>query len=70
MKQFACRDVGYKDCDYKVTGADDQEVLTNLKGHAFEKHGIKEFSADLINKVKSKIYDVKESFLEHKAKSA
>jgi len=61
MKQFACRDVGYKDCDYKVTGKDDQDVLDHLKGHASEKHGIKDFSADLINKVKSKIYELKET---------
>ncbi len=70
MKQFACRDAGYYDCDYKVSGTDEKDVLNRLKEHASEKHGIKDFSLDMISTVKSKIHDIKEDINEQKAKSA
>lgn len=58
MKSFACRDVGI-DCDWKVTGKDDEEIVREAERHAREKHGMTEFSSDLRDKVRSNIKEVK-----------
>lgn len=57
MKSFACKDVGVQ-CEWRTTGTDDNEVLTQVSKHASDKHGFKEMSVEMINKVKGAIRNV------------
>lgn len=66
MREFACKDVGFDSCDWKTTGANDDEVLRKAGEHGREAHGITEFTSDLKNKVLSKIHDLKEGLQQKK----
>lgn len=58
MKSFTCRDAGM-DCDWRAEGQSDDEILNQVKTHADSKHGIKNMAQDMIDKVKSKISEIK-----------
>jgi predicted small metal-binding protein len=57
MKEFACRDVGM-DCDFKVRGETEEEVLKNAEMHGLQDHGMKELTEDVKMKIRSVIHDV------------
>jgi predicted small metal-binding protein len=50
MRQVKCRDAG-EDCDAVLTGRDDEEVIAKAKEHV-KQHGMKEWNADLEQKVR------------------
>jgi predicted small metal-binding protein len=52
LKEFSCRDVGM-DCDYKVSGRTEEEILLKAEEHGKEAHGI-----TITEEVKDKIRDV------------
>jgi predicted small metal-binding protein len=56
MKSFACKDIGME-CDWKIQGKDNDEILRDVRKHADEKHGLKQLSDDLVKKVKARIKD-------------
>jgi predicted small metal-binding protein len=58
MKTFSCRDIGV-DCDWETRGEDDQAILREAEAHGREKHGIKEFTQELKDKVLGKIRDLR-----------
>lgn len=58
MKELRCRDTG-KDCDWKVTAENDDEVLRQAAHHGQQKHGTKDFAEDIRAGLKAKIRDVK-----------
>jgi len=60
MKEFECKDV-YPDCDFKVSGKDEDDVLEKAARHGKEKHGIENLTDDLKGKVRSLIRDKKEA---------
>lgn len=60
MREFQCRDVGY-DCDWSTRGQNDEQVMNEAFQHGREKHGIREITDDIKNKVRSKIRDVRSS---------
>ena len=54
MKQFACGDV-VPGCGATFVGADDDEILGLVAGHAHHDHGLAEVSDDLVAAVRSHI---------------
>jgi predicted small metal-binding protein len=57
IKEVACRDVGM-DCDFKVQGRTEEELLANAEMHGREDHGLKELNDDLKNMIRSRIHEV------------
>ena len=53
MKEFSCSDMGY-DCDYKVTGDNDQMMMDQIASHGKEKHGLSEITQEMKDKILSK----------------
>jgi predicted small metal-binding protein len=56
MKSFTCRDAGVS-CDQKFTGETNDEILSQVKSHAQEKHGVTNFTPDIRTKVQNGIRD-------------
>jgi predicted small metal-binding protein len=55
-KTFTCRDVGV-DCDWKVRGSDETDVMRKIKDHARAVHKMDPISPDLERKVRAAIRD-------------
>ncbi len=55
-KTYACRDVGV-DCDWRVRGNDEAEVMRKIRDHARVVHKIDPIPADLERKVRAAIRD-------------
>ncbi|HUF54547.1 MAG TPA: DUF1059 domain-containing protein, partial [Dehalococcoidia bacterium] len=51
-KTYTCRDVGV-DCDWKVRGTDEAEVMREIQDHARTVHKIDPIPADLERKVRA-----------------
>jgi predicted small metal-binding protein len=60
MKTFECKDVGFSDCAWSVSGQTDEEIMAHAAEHGRQKHGIQEITEELKNKVLSKIREVKD----------
>jgi predicted small metal-binding protein len=56
MKTYTCRDVGV-DCDWKVRGNDEAEVMQKIRDHARAAHKIDPIPPDLERKVRAAIRD-------------
>ena len=56
-KEFSCRDVGM-DCDFKVKGETEDEILKNAEQHGREAHGMQELTDETKQKIRSVIHDV------------
>ncbi len=54
MPRFNCKDIGMS-CGWSKESKDLDELLNEIQRHASEAHGIKEFTPELIEKVKSAI---------------
>ena len=53
-KTYTCRDVGV-DCDWKVRGRDEAEVMGKIRDHARQVHKMDPIPADLERKVRAAI---------------
>jgi predicted small metal-binding protein len=56
-KELRCRDVGM-DCDFKVRGDTEEEVLRQAAAHARTAHQINEMTPELAAKVRAAIRTV------------
>ncbi len=55
-KTYTCRDVGV-DCDWKTSGATEDEVMTTIQAHAAQVHPTIELTPELVATVKRAIKD-------------
>jgi predicted small metal-binding protein len=55
-KTYTCRDVGV-DCDWKVRGKDEGEVMGKIRDHARQVHKMDPIPPDLERKVRAAIRD-------------
>jgi predicted small metal-binding protein len=55
-KTYTCRDVGV-DCDWKVRGNDEADVMRKIKDHARTAHKMDPIPPDLERKVRAAIRD-------------
>ena len=55
-KTYTCRDVGV-DCDWKTSGATEDEVMATISEHAARLHPTIELTPDLVAKVREAIKD-------------
>jgi predicted small metal-binding protein len=53
-KTYTCRDVGVN-CDWRVTGKDDAEIMRKIQEHARTEHNMNPIPADLERKVRGAI---------------
>jgi predicted small metal-binding protein len=58
MKSFQCKDV-MPDCDWETTGNTDDEIVEKAAQHGREKHGLKNITDEIKDKVRSSIHEVK-----------
>ncbi len=56
MKEFRCRDIGMQ-CDWRYLAQTEELIVDGAAVHARDAHGIKEFSPEMIAKVKSSIHE-------------
>lgn len=56
MKTVSCKDVGV-DCGFTAKAETEPELMKILEKHAREKHNMKELSADMKKKIKTRIKD-------------
>lgn len=54
MPSFECKDIGL-DCGWKATAKNDDALMKKITQHAKKDHGMKEFSPDMVQKVKGAI---------------
>ncbi len=55
-KTYTCRDVGV-DCDWKVGGGDEAEVMRKIRDHARAVHKMDPIPPDLERKVRAAVRD-------------
>ena len=55
-KTYTCRDVGV-DCDWKTTGATEDEVMASISEHAAQVHPTIELTPELVAAVRKVIKD-------------
>ncbi len=56
-RTFRCADAGYKQCNWQVTGHNDNEILDRVRQHGQEAHGITNFDDNMKRKVQENIHD-------------
>jgi predicted small metal-binding protein len=56
MKTINCRDAGF-DCEGKISGATEEEVLTQAAEHARAEHNLQEVSPALVAQLRKLIKD-------------
>lgn len=57
MRHFKCCDMGY-DCDWECYDDNEDSLLKKIKEHGSLKHGIKEITKEMLQKIKDVIsYD-------------
>jgi predicted small metal-binding protein len=59
MKELRCRDIGMQ-CDWKYLAQTEELIVDGVAVHAREAHGLKEFTPEMIAKVKRAIREWKE----------
>jgi len=55
-KTYTCRDVGV-DCDWKISGATEDEVMASISEHAAQVHPTIDLTPELVAAVKNVIKD-------------
>lgn len=55
-KTYTCRDVGV-DCDWKTTGATEDEVMASISEHAAQVHPTIELTPELVAAVRKVVKD-------------
>ena len=55
-KVIRCRDVGF-DCDKVIKAETEEQALQQAAAHAMNDHGLKEVSAEVVEKVKAVMHD-------------
>ena len=56
MPKFSCKDIGMS-CNWRAESKTHDELMTRIKKHAADMHGITEFTPDLLEKVRTAIID-------------
>ncbi len=56
-RTFKCADAGYKQCNWEVSGSDDNEIMDRVREHGREAHGITNFDDKMKQTVKDHIRD-------------
>lgn len=56
-RTFRCADVGFKECNWQVSGRNDNEIMERVREHGREAHGITNFDDNLWRKVQANIHD-------------
>lgn len=54
-RQFRCADAGFKECNWQVTGRNDNEIMDRVREHGREAHGITNFDDNMRRKVQDHI---------------
>ena len=52
---LACKEVGGAHCDFIAKANTEDEAIHQMSAHLTSKHGIKEITQDLVQKMKSKL---------------
>ena len=58
LKEFRCRDIGMQ-CQWKYVAQTEELIVDGAAVHARDAHGVKEFSPEMIAKVKQAIHEWK-----------
>jgi predicted small metal-binding protein len=58
LKEFRCQDIGQK-CSWKYIAQTEELIADGVAVHAREAHGIKEFSPEMMAKVKNSLHEWK-----------
>lgn len=52
---FRCADAGHADCRWETSGRTESEIVERVREHASEKHGIRDWTEELKNKIRNAI---------------
>ena len=55
-KEFRCADVGYTECEWKLTGSSEEEMVPRIKEHAHEVHHL-DLKEEAVEHVRQAIHD-------------
>ena len=58
LKEFRCQDIGQK-CSWKYIAQTEELIADGVAVHAREAHGIREFSPEMMTKVKNSLHEWK-----------
>ncbi len=58
LKEFRCQDIGQK-CSWKYIAQTEELIADGVAVHAREAHGIKEFSPEMMTRVKNSVHEWK-----------
>jgi predicted small metal-binding protein len=56
-RTFRCADAGFKECNWYVSGRNDNEIMDRVKEHGRDAHGITNFDDNMRRKVQDNIHD-------------
>ena len=56
-RTFRCADAGYKECNWQVSGRNDNEIMDRVQEHGRDAHGITNFDDNMRHKVQQNIHD-------------
>lgn len=56
-KSFSCADAGMQACNWSVTGTHEDEIVSRVRDHAREQHGIQNFGKNEEDRVRRAIRD-------------
>ena len=57
MKEFRCANVGYSECDWKLEGNSEEEMVPQIEDHAFKVHHL-ELQDEAVQHVREAIHDI------------
>ncbi len=57
MKEFRCANVGYSECNWKLEGNSEEEMVPQIEDHAFKVHHL-ELKDEAVEHVRQAIHDV------------
>lgn len=55
QKTFKCSDAGHPNCNWQVSGRDENEIMPKIEQHGREAHNMQNFDNDTRQKVRSAI---------------
>ena len=56
-RTFRCSDAGFKECNWQVSGRNDNEIMDRVQEHGRDAHGITNFDDNMRQKVRQNIHD-------------
>ncbi len=56
-RTFKCSDAGFKECNWQVSGHNDNEIIDRAREHGQQAHGISNFDDNMRRKVQDNIHD-------------